>query len=270
MSVSRQVYHEAVLKPFSESVFHHASQHGRKNCLLRYSINALAPAQVIAMAHLRIVIDCMYYSDRRRDDEYLQLAPVSGRVAMDRLKGLRDLEIVISPYFWREEKVSRFLGDLCTQLIYEDGMQELVKPPIRPLRLTMEPEYRDQDAEDEEIENTYLTFSGRNETEKIEKWLQKAEIELQFGHDVSSGVRPLPIDDRIIQSDNTRGVPSEGERKELYKRGEEEYERLLAKSRGRTALQRANEPPLVTVTPGVQVQKNRTGGVIVFIGENWT
>lgn len=151
-------------------------------------------------------------------------------------------------------------------------------------------------------------FSGRNDTEEIETWLQKAEIGLQFGLDAKSGVKPLPSDDWIVPSDNTRGVPSEAERKEYMKQCEEAYERYVAEGSRRAAQGRANEPPLVTVAPGVQVQgigiahvnviedtgraaqervnisngslvtlapgiqvqTNESGGMNIYTGQNWT
>lgn len=197
--VSRQIYHEAVLKPFSESVFHHETQRYRHYCLLRHFLNALVPAQARAIANLRIVLRCNY--DDRNVVEH-QADP--GKSSIEKLTGLQDVEIVMAPTFIIEPNARRLKSDLTQKLLLPTGLSNLVSNRVKSMRFTMEVEYPNHESE---LSGGYPIFATKQETEEIEAWAEKIEVGLQFGTMVMRGARPLPRDHRVVQNDNMRGVP---------------------------------------------------------------
>lgn len=159
LRVSRQIYHEAVLKPFSESRFHYASRDGTRIDTLRKFLDAFTPTQAKAIAHLRLVIECSYDWSAHTGRKHLKLAPMPGKLAINMLKGLHDLEIVAVPFFTAELPASRFIKEFDPNVLGEPCMQELHKMRIRSLRLTMAAEYHDAEAETHGIDDTLISCS---------------------------------------------------------------------------------------------------------------
>lgn len=198
--VSRQIYHEAVLKPFSEAVFHHQTQRYRHYCLLRHFLSALVPAQARAIANLRMVIRCTY-----NDRNVVEHQADPGKSSIERLTGLQDVEIVMAPTFVIEPNARRLKSDLTQILLLPTGLSDLASNRIKFVRFTMEVEYLDYGAT---ADGGHPTFAAKQETEEIEAWAEKIEVGLQFGTMVMRGSRPLPRDHRVVQNDNTSGEPS--------------------------------------------------------------
>jgi hypothetical protein len=84
LQVCRQIYHEAVLKPFTEASFHIVMIDRSCKAQLKRFLATLVPTQARAIAHLRISL---------LDDQFLSNAFVS------QLRGLKHVEIHVETYY---------------------------------------------------------------------------------------------------------------------------------------------------------------------------
>lgn len=228
--VSRQIYHEAVLKPFTEASFYCLSLDRGRICGLRPFVDALVPAQAKTITRLRMVVQCSYRGPAREMLLCAHYAPIFCKGTIKKLEGLRELQIVLAPLLTAEPKAHYFLTDLWGDFRYARTQRKLAEKGVKSLRIAMEAEFVDADRLGE-MESSYLTFAGRNETAEIEKWLEKTGVELLFGRSVADGLQPLPRDERVVQADNTRGTSPETTLEAMRQAREESQERYLASVR---------------------------------------
>ena len=105
-----------------------------------------------------------------------------------KLKGLKDLEIVLAPEFFEETKAETYFSDIARDLESLPMMQSLKELRLRTLRITIEAEFTD--ADDGRVKSP--TFSSRGEIGKIEAWLRELELRLHVGTMVAVGREPWP------------------------------------------------------------------------------
>jgi hypothetical protein len=126
LKTCRQIYHEAVLKPFSVNEFHHfcESRHfpGRE---LSNFVKALVPTQARAIKHLRVVF---------------HNAPFLRHTIVQQLKGLERLEVQIALadhyYGTFGNDMWKPLDDFSANL----GVEALAEFSLKSLRITTEVE----------------------------------------------------------------------------------------------------------------------------------
>lgn len=83
--VSRQIYHEAALKPFTEGSFSCVSHDRGKVSGLRPFVDALVPVQAQALAHLRLTIQCSYRGTPRQLLPCVEPGPIFCKGTIDKL-----------------------------------------------------------------------------------------------------------------------------------------------------------------------------------------
>jgi hypothetical protein len=187
LSVSRQIYHETVLKPFTQISFSNRSYLPQKTSAVQEFVYALVPAQAKAVSRLRIVLSIAYNIDLA-----LIISALPSRAAMGRLRGLSDLEIVLAPHFDGDfqTKAETLLQGLYLAFVNAPGMQLLQESRLKSLRLTMEAEF-ENDRNDEDVgsdgddSQETRTFTQNGERKQVEDWLRETEMMLHFGHTIS-------------------------------------------------------------------------------------
>lgn len=202
LGTCRQLYHEAVLKPFTQISFATIARCYRKYSGVQSFTDALIPTQAKAIARLRIAFTNR--QSEQEDPEYprmlIALLPTKSTIA--KLKGLTSLEIILAPIIEEERKAvaSLFTTGLEEVFIQNPGMQSLVHARLRSLRVTMEAVFLDY-GED----NGTPTFSRRGEEEDVKAWLRKTEMRLHLGS-IKCDDEVLP-DFGVVQDDETIGIP---------------------------------------------------------------
>lgn len=123
LQTCRQIYHEAVLRPFSVNTFHHI-----RNCdyfpgeELQSLLKSLVPTQIRAIKHLRVVCG---------RENFLR------HTTVQQLKGLENLDIQIS---W-SDCLHNSYGDMWKALdkfANENGIEELKALRLKSFRITTE------------------------------------------------------------------------------------------------------------------------------------
>jgi hypothetical protein len=115
LCVSRQIYHETVLKPFTHISFSNRSYLSQKTSAVQEFVEVFIPAQAKALSHLRVVLSVAYNSDLA-----LILSALPSRATMGKLKGLSDLEIILAPLVEGEVQITA--DSLCRDSIWPSSM----------------------------------------------------------------------------------------------------------------------------------------------------
>jgi hypothetical protein len=112
--VSRQIYHEAGLKPFTEISFHYNARYlGTIDAFSRL-LDQMSPPQRVAIARLRLVVEHHY--DEKGGPIGLPWRSMPDKKTILKLKGLRNLEIVLSPSFWEQCDANDYITQLVDKL----------------------------------------------------------------------------------------------------------------------------------------------------------
>lgn len=127
----------------------------------------------------------------------MHIGPIPSKTNLAKLKGLKDLEIVLAPIIEeeREADASLYISGLEKAFTLTPGMQSLVKLRLRSLRVTMEAEF----------DASVPMFGQRGGKDALEAWLRKTEMRLHFGS-VLSDDTPLP-DFGVVQDDERIPLP---------------------------------------------------------------
>lgn len=202
LQTCRQIYDEAVLKPFTETRFQYNVFTHEKICGLQKLIDALVPPQAQAIARLRLIVRHHYYAKNNQTPLKLTFGmfPVKGTIM--RLKGLKDLEIVLALGTSHEIRARRYLNDISESLPNLPGIIALSDLRLRSLRVTLEADFGGGD----DINDTFPTFAARGEREEVEKWLRRFELELHVGSLVDLDREPMPSF-AIKQDDDAIPIP---------------------------------------------------------------
>jgi hypothetical protein len=198
--VSRQIYHEAALKPFSEIPFYH---------IVRWSVNGipsfrgfvddLAPPQLRALKRMRIVLEHVY-SDMKHDPRRsLRFGRLPDKNVMRKLTCLKDLEIVLNPQLWDELDAPKYLDLLDEHFVsnhnhYSRSMAWLeVLPELRlkTLRMTIDAEYGQTGMYEQS--RRFPTFTSKGQMDMIKDWLRQKERDLRFGESFVRVEQPVPF-----------------------------------------------------------------------------
>ena len=188
LQASRQIYHEAVMKPFSETRFYCEFRPDGAPCGLRKFVDALAPPQAKAIARLRLVMLHGHILKSGNLHPSLLFGAIPSKTTIMKLKGLKDLEIVLAPEFFEETKAETYFSDIARDLESLPMMQSLKELRLRTLRITVEAKFTD--ADDGRVK--FPTFSSKGEIGKIETWLRELELRLHVGTMVAIGREPWP------------------------------------------------------------------------------
>jgi hypothetical protein len=130
LQVCRQIYHEAVLKPFIEASFHIVMIDRSCKAQLKRFLATLVPTQARAIAHLRISL---------LDDQFLSNAFVS------QLRGLKHVEIHVETYYSQRTPELQIMPILHLYDLEEGKcFTALRNLGPRSLRLTVMIRYRDR------------------------------------------------------------------------------------------------------------------------------
>lgn len=201
LSVSRQIYHEAVLKPFSQISFSSLSRCYQKYSGVQRFVDSLMPAQAKAIVRLRVVLANGHSRPGEPLYPKLDIGPVPSMTTINKLEGLGDLEIVLAPHIEQENEaeVSLLLDGLDEVFVLAPGMQSLLDLQLRSLRITMEAVFVD------EGQGPTPTFTQRKEVEEVKAWLRKTEMQLHFGYIVSAEM-PAPRSG-VVQDDKAISLP---------------------------------------------------------------
>lgn len=202
LQTCRQIYHEAVLKPFSETRFRYNAFAHEKICGLQKLLEALVPPQAKAITRLWLIIRHHYYARNNQTPAKLifGLVPVKGTIM--RLRGLKDLEVVLALSTSEEVRARRYLDDLSVALPNFPGLIVLSDLLLRSLRVTVEAAFgKGDDARD-----TFPTFAARSERQEVEHWLRRFELELHVGSLIDTERDPMPPF-AIKQNDNAIRIP---------------------------------------------------------------
>jgi hypothetical protein len=202
LQTSRQIYHEAVLKPFSETRFQYNAFTMEKVCGLQKLTDALAPPQAKAIAHLRLIVRQHYFAKNNQTPPSLVHGVIPGKGAIMKLKGLRDVEIVLAPRIVEKIRARRYLTDLSMTLPNFPGIIALSDLRLRSLRVTVESEF----GKANDIYNFSPTFYSRGKTDEIEDWLRCFELKLHVGFLVDTDREPMPHF-AIKQNDDAIRIP---------------------------------------------------------------
>jgi hypothetical protein len=210
--VCRQIYQEAVLKPFSEIPFYHIIHWTDKVPGLEGFVDDLAPPQLRAFKRMRIVLEHVYLGENTEDCRCLKFGWLLEKKDMRKFTGLKDLEIVLNPQLWDEERGAEYLSHLDTHFVpdhnsyYSQSMgwlQALPELRMKSLRVTVEAEYGEYAMY--ERSRLFPTFTSRNEVEMIKKWLRQTELDLHFGEKAVTVRDRVPFG--VKQDDDAIGVP---------------------------------------------------------------
>lgn len=196
LGTCRQLYHEAVLKPFSQISFATLARCPEFYSGVQRFVDALIPAQARAIARLRMTLHNgpAHPQDPKQN---MLIGPIPSKTTLAKLKGLKDLEIVLAPIIEeeREADASLFVFGLEKAFASHSGMQSLVKLRLRSLRVTMEAEF----------DYSVPMFGQRGGTDALEAWLRETKTRLHFGSALSDDA-PLP-DFGVVQDDERVSLP---------------------------------------------------------------
>jgi hypothetical protein len=158
LCVSRQTYHETVLKPFAHISLSIGSYLHHETPAVQEFVDALVPAQAKAISRLRVVLSTAY---RRPFDLIISALP--SRATLGRLEGLSDLEIVLAPFFdiMVEMKAVHLMQGLDCEFVNAPEMQSLQDLRLKSFRLTMEAEFEDGH------DNATVSFTQKGEREEL-------------------------------------------------------------------------------------------------------
>jgi hypothetical protein len=210
--VCRQIYQEAVLKPFSEIPFYHIIHWTDKVPGLEGFVDDLAPPQLRAFKRMRIVLEHVYLGENTEDCRCLKFGWLPEKKVMRKFTGLKNLEIVLNPQLWDEERGAEYLSHLDTHFVpdhnsyYSQSMgwlQALPELRMKSLRVTVEAEYGEYAMY--ERSRLFSTFTSRNEVEMIKNWLRQTELDLHFGEKAVTVRDRVPFG--VKQDDDAIGVP---------------------------------------------------------------
>ena len=129
------------------------------------------------------------------------IGPMPAKSTIARLRGLKNVEIVLAPDVADEtdSDASLFISGLEQTFMRSCGMQSLVYARLRSLRVTMDARFRDFGA------RATPSFVDRGEKEMVEGWLREAEMRLHFGLVLSEDA-PMP-DFGTVQNDENVQIP---------------------------------------------------------------
>ena len=231
--VCRQIYQEAVLKPFTEILFYSMVRWTDKGWPgLEGLAEDLAPPQLRAFKRLRIVLEHIYFGLPEDFTRFLGFGRLPDKKAMRKFTGLKDLQIVLNPQFSDEPDARKYIKQLKKHFVhdrneyYSQSMSWLQAPPdlrLNSIRLVVEAEICGEDRS--KLKRLFPTISSKGQTERIIKWLRKTELDLHFGEDV------VRIDEPVLfgvkQDDDAIGIPpwATAEGLEEYLARPEEIER---------------------------------------------
>lgn len=186
--VSRQVYFEARLKPFTEISFHYNARYlGTIDAFSRL-LDQMSPQQVKVLARVRIIIE--HHHDSSMGGMHSIGFPwrsFPDKKTILKLKGLKDLELVLSPSFWDDCDAESYLVEMTSELRPHPALQALKILCLRSLRITLEPQF-----DQRYLDGLYATFASKDETARLVKWLKHLELELHFGRKVALGRVRMP------------------------------------------------------------------------------
>jgi hypothetical protein len=134
----------------------------------------------------------------------LAFGVIPGKGTIMKLKGLKDLEIVLAPLLFEETIAHRYLSELSIDVQWLPVMQSLEELQLRRLRITIEAEFAGEDEGDGFV--NFPTFSSRGETGEIEQWLRDLELKLHVGTMVAIGVKDWPSF-AVKQDDDAIRIP---------------------------------------------------------------
>ena len=136
-----------------------------------------------------------------REYPHIMIGPMPVKSTMARLKGLKNLEIVLALDVAEEidSDASLLISGLEQAFMRSPGLQSLVRARLRSLRVTMETSFQDLGA------RAIPTFVDRGEKDMVEGWLREAEMRLQFGSVLSEDT-PMP-NFGIAQNDENVRMP---------------------------------------------------------------
>lgn len=124
----------------------------------------LVPIQVKAIANLRLTICNKQPEIMDRKYPHIMICPMPAQSTIARLRGLKNLEIVLAPDVTDEtdSDASLFISGLEQAFMRSAGMQSLVHARLRSLRVTMDATFEDLCA------GVTPTFADRGEREMVE------------------------------------------------------------------------------------------------------
>lgn len=118
--VCRQIYQEAVLKPFSEIPFYFMVRWTDKGLPgLEGLAEDLAPPQLKAFKRLQNVLEHVYFGLPNDSCRSVGFGRAPDKKAMRKFIGLKDLEIVLNPQFWAEEEARFYCQHLDEHFIHD-------------------------------------------------------------------------------------------------------------------------------------------------------
>ena len=211
--VSRQIYQEAVLKPFSEIPFYyivHWTDKPRPG--LKGLIDDLAPPQLRAFKRMRIVLEHVYFGGNNDISRTVGFGCLPDKKAVRKMTGLKDLEIVLNPQIWDEEEAHNYVKHLdkhfvpdyntyyCSSMAWLQALPEL---RLNSLRVTVEAEFGEMGRS--ETSRRFPTFASKGQIDTIKNWLRQTELNLHFGEDVVRIQEPVLLG--VKQDHDTIGVP---------------------------------------------------------------
>lgn len=220
--VSRQIYHEAVLKPFSEIPFYHVIHWVHDGVLgLGGFVDDLAPPQLKALKRMRIILEHAYSDTIHDTRKALRFGHLPDKTVMRKFTGLKDLEIVLSPELWDELEATTYLDRLDEHFNPDHAyhsqsiawLQILPELRLKSLRVTIEADHGQVGMY--ESSRCFPTFTSKGQVETIKNWLRQAELNLQFGKDVIRDGEPVPFGHRQI--DDAISTPSWATPEEIKK-----------------------------------------------------
>jgi hypothetical protein len=210
--VSRQMYQEAVLKPFSEIPFYFIVRWNDKAWPgLEGLAEDLTPPQLRAFKRLRIVLEHVYFGMKNDLCRSVAFGRLPDKKGMRKFTGLKDLEIVLNPQFWDEPEARKYTGHLDTHFVpdyshYSKSMSWLQALPelrLNSLRMMVEAEICEMGRG--KTRKLFPTIASKGQTDTIIKWLRQTELDLHFGKDVVRIEEPVPFG--VKQDDNAIGIP---------------------------------------------------------------
>jgi hypothetical protein len=211
--VCRQIYQEAVLKPFSEIPFYFIVCWTDKGWPgLEALAEDLAPPQLKAFKRLRIVLEHVYFGLPNDPDRSVGFGRLPDKKAMRKFTGLKNLEIVLNPQFWANEEARFYCQHLNEHFVHDrdnyycqsmSWLQALPDLRLNSIRLVVEAEICEMGRS--EVRRRFPTISSKGQTETIKKWLRQTELDLHFGEDVVRVDEPVLFG--VKQNDDAIRVP---------------------------------------------------------------
>ena len=211
--VCRQIYQEAVLKPFSEIPFYFIvrwTDKGRPG--LEGFAEDLAPLQLKAFKWLRIILEHVYFGRNNDPSRSVGFGRVPEKKAKRKFTGLKDLEIVLNPQFWAEEEAHIYCQHLDKYLVHDRDsyysqsmgwLQVLLDLRLNSLRVMVEAEICEMGRG--EKRSLFPTIFSKGQTDTTRKWLRKTELDLRFDEDVVRVDEPVLFG--VKQDDDAIRIP---------------------------------------------------------------